>query len=157
MRDESHLLPAWRRYTGAFYDAAHEAFADSTAAGADIVILSGGYGAIQADEPIGWYDTPLRLANWPDHAIETALLEHVERTRPASVVAFLSATTDYARVVRRTRWSTAGSVPVRLVTAQAAGGGAMVKVPRLLGRAFSAFWAGSLDTLPESIGVENLA
>jgi hypothetical protein len=157
MRDEGHLMPAWRRYTGTFYETAHEALADATAVGADIVILSGGYGVVKADEPIGWYDIALRAVNWPGHAIESALLAYVERVRPASIVAFLSATTDYARIVRRTAWPAAGSIPVHLVTARADGGGAMVKVPRLLGQAFSAFWTGRLDKLPGSISVDRLA
>ena len=48
--DTAHLLPAWRRYTGTFYQHARPALADAVATG-HVVIISGGYGIARADEP----------------------------------------------------------------------------------------------------------
>jgi phosphoserine phosphatase len=48
--DESTLMPAWRRSNGLLYQNAREAIRDLTNAGAHVVILSAGYGAISATE-----------------------------------------------------------------------------------------------------------
>ena len=47
--DTTHLLPAWRRYTGTFYQHARPALADAVATG-HVVIISGGYGIVRGDE-----------------------------------------------------------------------------------------------------------
>jgi hypothetical protein len=39
---------------------------DLTQQGAHVIILSGGYGAVLASEPIGFYDAPLKPAWWPN-------------------------------------------------------------------------------------------
>jgi hypothetical protein len=51
--DTAHLLPSWRRYTGTFYQHGRPALGGAVAA-AHVVIISGGYGIVRADEPIGW-------------------------------------------------------------------------------------------------------
>ena len=63
-RRHARVLPAWRRYTGTFYQNAQPALADAVARG-HVVIISGGYGIVRADEPISWYDKVLQLAEWP--------------------------------------------------------------------------------------------
>jgi len=136
--DTAHLLPAWRRYTGTFYQHARPALADAVAEG-HVVIISGGYGIVRADEPIGWYDKVLQLADWPAGLLESALIGEAQRDGAQTVVAFASATTDYTRLLRRTRWQDAG-IDARLVTITGVTSGAMSEVPRRLGQAFSAFW-----------------
>lgn len=101
--DTRHVLPAWRRYTGAFYQQARPALAAAVAHG-HVVIISGGYGIARADEPIGWYDKILQLADWPVGLLESALISEAQRSGTQTVVAFASATTDYARLLRRTPW-----------------------------------------------------
>ena len=136
--DTAHVLPAWRRYTGAFYQHARPALADAVAAG-HVVIISGGYGIVRGDEPIGWYDKVLQLADWPAGLLESTLISEAQRCGAQTVVAFASATTDYAKLLRRTRWQQAG-IDARLVTITGVTSGAISEVPRRLGQAFSAFW-----------------
>ena len=44
------------------------------------MIISGGYGIARADEPIGWYDKILQLADWPAGLLESALISEVRRS-----------------------------------------------------------------------------
>jgi hypothetical protein len=152
--DTAHLLPAWRRYTGTFYRHARPTLADAVATG-HVVIISGGYGIARADEPIGWYDKVLHLADWPAGLLESALLGEARRCGTHTVVAFASATTDYTRLLRRTPWQQAG-IDARLVTITGVTGGAMSEVPRRLGQAFSAFWNRQDDSYPPGTTVEPL-
>jgi hypothetical protein len=152
--DTAHVLPAWRRYTGTFYQHARPALADAVAAG-HVVIISGGYGIARADEPIGWYDKVLHLADWPAGLLESALIGESRRCGTHTVVAFASATTDYTRLLRRTPWQQAG-IDARLVTITGVTGGAMSEVPRRLGQAFSAFWNRQHDSYPPGTTVEPL-
>jgi hypothetical protein len=154
--DERRLMPAWRRYTGGFYTAAGDALTDATARHANIVIISGGYGIVAAHEPIGGYERVFRLADWPPGLLEVLLCRHAQQTGARSIVAFLAATTSYARLVRRTPWNAAGITEAVLVSAASSGGGAMVTVPRALGAAFRAFWYRAPHLLPDSITVESL-
>jgi hypothetical protein len=152
--DTGHVLPAWRRYTGTFYQHARPALAEAVTAGR-VVIISGGYGIVRADEPIAWYDKVLRLSDWPPGVLESALLSEAQRSGAQGVVAFASATTEYAKLLRRTRWREAG-IDARLVTVTGVTGGAMSEVPRRLGRAFSAFWDRQHGSYPAGMKVEFL-
>jgi hypothetical protein len=152
--DTGHVLPAWRRYTGTFYQSARPALADAVAAG-HVVIISGGYGIARADEPIGWYDKVLHLADWPSGLLESALIGEARRCGAQTVVAFASTTTDYTKLLRRTRWQQAG-IDARLVTITGVTSGAMSEVPRRLGQAFSAFWNRQHGGYPPGTTVEPL-
>ncbi|MGP4030051.1 DUF7662 domain-containing protein [Actinomadura sp. 3N407] len=48
--DERQLMPAWRRYSGHFYAAADAALRDAVSSDASLIILSGGYGLLRANE-----------------------------------------------------------------------------------------------------------
>jgi hypothetical protein len=137
--DESMLLPAWRRYTGTFYEHAGAALAEAVAGG-NVLIVSGGYGVLCADEPIGSYDKIFKLRDWPRGLLEHLLVEHARASHALAVVAFASASTDYAGLLRRTPWSDAGITAV-LVTVTGVTMGAMGVVPRRLGQAFDCFWS----------------
>jgi Swt1-like HEPN len=152
--DTAHVLPAWRRYTGTFYQHAQPALADAVAAG-HVVIISGGYGIARSDEPIGWYDKILHLADWPAGLLESALIGEARRCDAQTVVAFASTTTDYTKLLQRTRWQQAG-IDARLVTITGVTGGAMSEVPRRLGQAFSAFWNRQHSSYPPGTTVEPL-
>jgi hypothetical protein len=154
--DERQLMPAWRRYTGGFYTTAGDALTDATARHANIVIISGGYGIVTADEPIGGYERVFHLADWPPGLLEDQLCRHAQQTGARSVVAFLAATTSYARLVRRTPWKTGGVTEAVMVSAMPPGGGAIVTVPRALRAALRAFWYRTPHLLPDSITVESL-
>jgi len=60
------------------------------------------------------------------------------------VRAFVSQTTDYCRLVARTRWQGAGITDTAIVAPEATRG-AMVKAPRAQGEAIAAFLAGGLN------------
>jgi hypothetical protein len=154
--DSTGVVPAWRRYTGRFYENCPTALAEAVAQDANIVIISGGYGLVAAKEPIGWYDKIFKLTDWPPGCLQRALLHRVAQTRPASVVAFVSATTDYAKLIRKTPWNQAG-IPVHLITRRAAQDGAMSKVPKTLAQAFNAYWKRNPGDAPADLKVEQLA
>lgn len=153
--DERWLMPAWRRYAGGFYTAAGDALGQAVAAGANVVILSGGYGILHADEPVGVYDRVFRLSDWPPGLLAELLVEEATRVRATAVVAFTGATTDYGRLVRQTPWHRAHVGQVSLISVAVTGGGAMVKVPRGLGQAFRCFWDPT-GPWPDGVGVESL-
>lgn len=152
--DSTRVLPAWRRYTGTFYQHAQAALAEAVTQG-HVVIISGGYGIVRADEPISWYDKALQLADWPSGLLESALISEAQRCSARTVVAFASTSTDYARLLRRTPWRQAG-IDARLVTIAGVSVGAMSEVPRQLGQAFSAFWNHQPASYPPNVAVQDL-
>jgi hypothetical protein len=150
----AEVLPAWRRYTGTFYQHANPALADAVAHG-HVLIISGGYGILRAEELIGCYDRQLHLADWPRGVLESALTGEAHRRGLDTVVAFASATTSYAQLLHRVPWREAG-IAARLITITGVTSGAMVEVPRRLGQAFSAFWTGRHASYPPGATVESL-
>lgn len=154
--DERQVMPAWKRYTGGFYTTAGSALARAVSDGGHLAILSGGYGVIRADENIGTYDKQLKPKDWPSDVLESALLAEATRVGAEEVVAFAASTTGYAQIIRHTPWHSVGVRRAVLVTIQSSGGGAMSKVPRDLGLAFSAFWNGESNSYPSSVLVEKL-
>jgi hypothetical protein len=144
-------MPAWQRSAGYFYTNADTAIADAVRTAADLVILSGGYGVVQADEPIGWYQRRLRLTDWPPGLLGAELATLAARRQLRTVIGFAAATSPYADVIRTAPWADAGVDNVVLVTADAPTGGAQVVVPRDLGRAFAAYWYGDLQRLPATL------
>ncbi len=140
-----------------FYRYAGTALAEAVETG-NVVIISGGYGVARAQELIGWYDKVLRLADWPAGLLESVLTGEAHRAGSHTVVAFASATTGYAQLLRRTRWRDAG-LSAYLVTITGVTSGAMAEVPRRLGLGFCAFWNQQHDNYPYPPGtiVEQLS
>jgi hypothetical protein len=99
--DESTLVPAWQRYNGALYQKGRQALFDLARFGCHVVILSGGYGALLADEPIGMYNARLKRGWWPNRILERVLIAYAKRHGLSCVHAFASATGDYPVVLRR--------------------------------------------------------
>ena len=153
--DVARQLPAWRRYDGTFYQHAGTALASAVMAG-NVVIISGGYGVARAHELIGWYEKVLHLADWPAGLLESVLIGEARRIGSDTVVAFASATTGYAQLLRRTRWRDAG-LSAYLVTITGVSAGAMVEVPRRLGLAFCAFCNNQHDSYPPGTIAEQLS
>jgi hypothetical protein len=154
--DERQLLPAWLRYTGGFYATAGSELRDAVARDTPLLILSGGYGVLHAEEPIGDYNKILRLTDWPGGLLEDLLIREAGRRNVSSVVAFAASSSDYAKLIRRTQWKEVG-IGAFLVTIKNAGMGASGKVPRRLGQAFACFWRGRpAEMYPEGTTVEIL-
>ena len=151
--DTAHVLPAWRRYTGTFYQHARPALADAVAAG-HVVIISGGYGIARADEPIGWYDKALQLADWPGGLLD----------RPSSAKPAAAAHRPWWRSLRPppTTPSCCGA-PLAAGRHRRAPGHHHGRYRRRhergtqqLGQAFSAFWNRQYDSDPPGTTVEPL-
>jgi hypothetical protein len=154
-RDERRVLPAWQRYNGYFYRAAGGAVREA-AAGGRLVILSGAYGLLAGDEPTGWYRRDLYLADWPSGLLGRELASHAQRLGLTDVVVFAAATTDYAKLARRTPWQEFGVRNVLLVTRQGDNRGTQKAVPEALGHAFGVYWRGHLEQLPADIQVHRI-
>ncbi|UMP05319.1 hypothetical protein [Amycolatopsis sp. EV170708-02-1] len=149
--DDGGLLPAWQRYNGNFYRNVGGALGEAAASGR-LLILSGGYGILRADEPISYYDRKLRLSDWPPGVLADAVLGEARRIGATKAVTFVSASADYAKLARRIPWD----IEALLVTIEFHGGGAQVEVPRRLAQAFSAWWRRSPSDYPAGMVVEEL-
>jgi hypothetical protein len=64
-----------------------------------LVIISGGYGVVSAEEPIGWYDKQLRLSGWPPGLLESSLISAARHASTQTVVAFAAGTTQFTKSV----------------------------------------------------------
>ncbi|MDG4901410.1 MULTISPECIES: hypothetical protein [unclassified Mesorhizobium] len=143
--DETVLLPAWQRYDGALYQAGRQAIGDLMQAGAHVVILSGGYGALLATEPIGDYDARLTPSWWPQRILQRVLLAYAQHHGIAAVRAVVSATGPYVGVLQRVRWQDAGIQDALLITPEAEPGG-LRRSPATQGEALTALRDGTLAT-----------
>lgn len=83
--DESAPAPAWLRYDGSLYRAGRSALQGLLGAGAHVVILSGGYGAVLAREPIGMYEALLKPSWWPQRLLQRVLVAYAVRHGVSSV------------------------------------------------------------------------
>jgi len=156
--DRTRLLPAWQRYDGHFYKAARSTLMRAVADRSHILIISGGYGLVRAEENIGDYDKRFRLSDWrPRGLLEQLVVDEAHRVNAQAVVAFASTTSEYAKLIRRIRWRSGGIDTALLVTRRPSRDGAMVKAPRTLGQAFAAFWNRYIEQLPTGVVVESLA
>jgi hypothetical protein len=142
--DETTLLPAWRRYSGILYQTAARALAGAADVRLNVLIISGGYGLVLADEPIGYYDAVFRLSSWPRGLLEDILIHYAQSRMLRNVRAIASSTGDYRKLLARVRWAAAG-VDDALLLSPHGGPGAMVLVPRAQGEALTALLRGSMD------------
>jgi hypothetical protein len=142
--DETTMVPAWQRYRGALYRAAHQSLLDIQDRGLDMLIVSGRYGLVLAGEPIGIYNSSFSLSSWPRGLLEEVLIDYVGRRNLTSVRAITSATGDYRKLLTHVRWGTAGILDAILLSPQARAG-AMVLSPRAQGETLTALLRGSVD------------
>lgn len=140
--DESRFLPAWRRYSGHFYRAASSTLERLAAAGGPVVIISGGYGLVLLDEPIGSYKRAFALRDWPAGLLEACLASLCSGFGADWILAFCARTTGYAALVRSTQNRTGLSTTI--ASPELHGGGAQVLVPRASGEALAAALEGRL-------------
>lgn len=129
--DQSTLARAIDRYDGTLYKIARTAIDKLIAEGAHVMVLSGGYGIVLANESIGMYEAKFQGSMWPHGVVERCLAEYASQTGITTAIGILSGTTGYARVFRRTRWPSTLSSAL-LVTPQRSTG-AMVKAPKAQG------------------------
>lgn len=155
--DGSRLLPAAERYYGTLYAAAGSPLVELTKnSHAHLLIISGGYGVVRPDEPIGDYDARFKFSNWPKDLLEEVLRNYTESHALSRVVAFASATTDYSKLIRKTNWRQSWVESAVLISPEGSTG-AMVKSPRAQGEALQAFCTGTLTTgfrSSDGLGIE---
>ena len=144
--DESKTMPAVERYAGMLYEAEAGALERIQEAGAEVAIISGGYGVALAGEPIGWYAQQFAERMWPKGLVARCLGAYAESIEATTVVGLLAGTTAYAKVFREVRWPPTVE-NVWLVSPELDGGGAQVKVPRAIGEALAEIADGG--RLPE--------
>jgi hypothetical protein len=136
--DESLKLPAGQRYArGLLYQQAASALTRLSDPGS-ILVLSGGYGLVRLDEPIGSYDRILDLAEWPRGLLQECMTAYAAARRVRHVVGLAGDTTEYARAVRTAAWQGVDDV-VLAVPLTPPGGSPQQTVPRTLGAALDAF------------------
>lgn len=143
--DEHTLVAAWRRYDGTLYQRANQIIDEAIrkGTGRHVVVLSGGYGLVLANEPIGMYNAVFRKSWWPSGLLEDALIAYAKHNGLKSVRAFASMTTEYSKLIKAVPWSRAGIHDAWLLTPEPVAG-AMVKSPRAQGEALSTFLNGNL-------------
>ncbi len=134
--DESRTMPAVERYAGMLFEAAADALERIQEAGAEVVIVSGGYGVVSSGEAIGWYAQPFAERMWPEGLVARCLGAYAESIEATAVVGLLAGTTAYAKMFREVRWP-ATVESAWLVSPELHGGGAQVKVPRAIGEALA--------------------
>ena len=135
--DESSLLPAAERYMGTLYQAADDALDVLARAGADLLIISGGYGVVHPAEAIGWYEQEFQNSMWPKGVVARCLAAYAHSTKATAVIGLLSKTTQYARAFRSVRWPSIVEHVFHVWPEPVVG--AMVKAPRAQGEALKAF------------------
>lgn len=129
--DESTLLPAFERYDGSLYTAGRSGITRLTDQGARVLIVSGGYGLVLANESIGMYEQIFRPAMWPNRLVERCLAALAQESGVRTVIGVVSASTGYATVFRRTQWP--GQLEHVIFASPESTTGAMVKTPRAQG------------------------
>ena len=126
-------MPAWQRYQGRLYQAAHPALGTYIASEGEVIIISGGYGAILGTELIGDYDRLFGSADWPSRVVPRAIASYAKRRGLNQVVAFAAMTTGYRRTLESLDWKPLG---IRIAVVSPAGG-ATGTTPWALGEAFA--------------------
>ena len=142
--DETSLIPAWQRYNGSLYQASRDAIESALDRGVHMIIVSGGYGLVLAAEPIGYYEAVFKTSWWPARLLDEVLIEYLRQHKLRALCAIASASTGYARLLRRVNWHLAGLESAVLLTPEETTG-AMVKSPRAQGEALSRLLHGEID------------
>lgn len=138
--DERTLVPAWQRYDGHFYMAAQEALSAAIRMDLHILIVSGGYGVLLADELIGNYSARFELTSWPEGLLEKVIARYARHHRLKHMRAFLSASSDDRKLMERVHWRAAGVDDAVLLIPKFSGqGDARTVVPRAQGQMMEAF------------------
>lgn len=142
--DDRVTVPAWSCYDGTLYRTAATTLRKMTTAKLPFVILSGGYGIVLGDEPIGIYEKVFQKADWPKGLLEQVLITLLAKLKIKSLVAFVADSTAYRGLLDSTDWKSTSLENVFLISPER-GTGAMVKAPRAQGQALNAFVQGTLD------------
>ncbi len=144
---ESALIPAIDRYSGFLYKTEDLKEAVSKAerkGGVHGLILSGGYGIVRPSERIHSYNRRMNVSYWTRHRLPDVIFEYIERNRIIEAYAFVSRTTDYAKLLERVDWSGLAGRGLLEIAREyyisfLESGGAQRIVPQLTGRLLVSF------------------
>ena len=136
--DETSLLPALERFAGNLYEAAGAAFHTLLEEGAEILILSGGYGVVHVRELVGRYDQRLDKAMWPNDVIQRCLAAYAAEAGVKTVIGLFSRSGDYGQAFRTTRWPEVVERVYLVTPVSRSRSGAQATVPRATGEALAA-------------------
>lgn len=106
------------------------------AASGRLLILSCGYGVLKGPDLIGYYDRLMRTSDWPHGLLEQVLADYATKSA-LDVVAFVGASTHYAKVIRRTPWQLPQDRSAYLVSLRGVRG--VREISRSLGSALRCF------------------
>ncbi|KLK91001.1 hypothetical protein AA309_22760 [Microvirga vignae] len=121
--NEELLRPALERYQGHFYQVAREKIREARGRGIHILIISGGYGALLPEEPIGNYEAAFSSNWWPKGLLSDVVQAYAAQHKILSVRAIVAASTTYQKAVASIDWAAAGIDDVVVVSPQVSGGG----------------------------------
>ena len=143
--DEKTLMPAYLRYSGQLYKHCSADIGAALAVGRRVLIVSGGYGLLLADEPIGMYEKRFTLSDWPGGLLEGCILDYARHEGIQSIIAVMARTSTYATLIRRWKRKGAG-LPVTLVSPDFRGPNVgQKKVLKAQGEAITALINNGLD------------
>ncbi len=132
---EENTAMAVDRYDGLLYRIARTAIRSLMDKKAHVLILSGGYGLVTATEAISMYNHVFTASMWKDKIVERCLASYAKKVKATTLIAIMSVSTGYAKVMRRTTWP-ANITKASLITPESAGQkGMMVKGPKAQGQA----------------------
>jgi len=139
--NETRLMPAVDRYSGFLYEQGRAAIRSLLGQQCEVLILSGGYGIVLAEEAIGMYDQRFDPSMWGRHLVERCLRAIACVTPTREVVGVLAGSSTYAAAFRGTDWPAGRRVT--LVTPERSLG-AQVRAPRAQGEALRALAMGGI-------------
>lgn len=143
--DERTLTPAYLRYSGKLYEHGSGSIELALTAGIPLLIVSGGYGVVLANEPIGTYEKTFVLSDWPAGLLESCVLYYARHVGARSVIAVMSKSSGYAKLIKRIDWRAAGITATLITPTCPPCSGAQGKVPRAQGQVVAALMATGLD------------
>jgi hypothetical protein len=151
----SHLMPAYKRYNGYLYEAMVPTLGTAIERGylPHLLVLSGGYGILRAEELIGFYNRKLAANDWPGDLIHAVLAAYAQKHRLRRARLFATGTSPYATVLRKAApWVRYDVTDVLLFTPERISrAGAQLKAPRALGQGLAAMLRGTFDDSWRSI------
>lgn len=142
--DDSNVLPAWQRYNGTLYKTAETTIQAIVKAKQPMVIISGGYGLVLADEPIGNYERRFKTSDWPAGLISDVMAAVIKIWDIEHVVAIIADSTTYRTLLASIQWQRTTLSGVYLLSSERCRG-AQVKAPRAQAEVLGEFYARDLS------------
>lgn len=128
--------PALDLYSGNPYKVSgfKECLLRAADSGMHCLIVSGGYGLLRMEEPIHYYQAHMqRTASVWEHVLPKVLLDYIGKNKINRT--FVACSTVYSNVLKSGAWASCTETYWYVPRLPPGEGGAMVKIPRLIGEA----------------------